>query len=149
MRATDCTHYYINNIRHSSVFRRFFNLNDFPTIKTFKNNRGYNGVYRLGGSKVIELQAMVGKSDLDLLFKNHSIVYDKEDFCTMVMAHEIVHYKQEIENRLLVSEEEFCIKWEGKDMYLPDIPYFERPWEKEANKLSFAFVEYYKKSINK
>ena len=46
-----------------------------------------------------------------------------------VLSHELIHLKQTETGRLLKGTK--SVKWEGKE-YSPELPYEDRPWEKDA-----------------
>lgn len=50
---------------------------------------------------------------------------------TKIMSHELIHLEQYDSGRLRVIGSGLII-WEGKEMNVLDMPYNERPWEKEA-----------------
>lgn len=50
---------------------------------------------------------------------------------TKIISHELIHLEQYDSGRLRVIESGVVL-WEGKEMNVLDIPYNERPWEKEA-----------------
>lgn len=50
---------------------------------------------------------------------------------TKIISHELIHLEQYDSGRLRVISSGVVL-WEGKEMNVLDIPYNERPWEKEA-----------------
>jgi hypothetical protein len=52
---------------------------------------------------------------------------------TKILAHELIHLEQYDSGRLRVIKNGVVI-WEGKEMNVLDIPYNDRPWEREAFK---------------
>ena len=65
------------------------------------------------------------------------------------LAHEVVHVWQKARNtlqyRLWKSDNQVHVRWNGREMGTqPEIPYYDRPWEKEAFFLEEHLFELYK-----
>lgn len=57
------------------------------------------------------------------------------------LAHEMVHVKQFARNELNPN----MSTWKKKRVIVDDIPYYERPWEKEAFDLQYEMLKKYEK----
>lgn len=76
----------------------------------------------------------------------------------MILAHEMVHVAQKATNvlqyRLWKSDRKYHARWNGFDMGLSDsIPYYERPWEREAfaleKHMANAYICHHNKKADK
>ena len=77
-----------------------------------------------------QLQAFILSDDSDL-FRIYFDKIDKETAIT-VMSHELIHLKQYYDSKLKVDLKAQTAEFMGKSYNLQEIPYAERPWEKDA-----------------
>ena len=73
--------------------------------------------------------SIVGADDQYIIYINEM----SRTTSTKIISHELIHLEQYDSNRLRVVGNGVVI-WEGKEMNVLDIPYNDRPWEREAFK---------------
>lgn len=71
--------------------------------------------------------SIVGANDQYIIYVNEL----SRMTSTKIISHELIHLEQYDSDRLRVISSGVVI-WEGKEMNVLDIPYNDRPWEKEA-----------------
>lgn len=87
----------------------------------------------------VKLQAILyGKANNYVLYLRSNLSSE----LLLVICHEMIHLKQYIEGRLKLEDKIFI--WENKS-YRPNVPYLERPWEKEANAQMYKIMQKVKK----
>ena len=65
---------------------------------------------------------------------------------TEILCHEAVHLAQQERGDLSLNLSTGECRWTG-EVYPPDYPYMERPWEKEAFKVQSVILKKYRKSV--
>jgi predicted metallopeptidase len=73
--------------------------------------------------------SIIGANDQYIIYINEM----SRATSTKIISHELIHLEQYDSNRLRVIGNGVVI-WEGKEMNVLDIPYNDRPWEREAFK---------------
>ena len=71
--------------------------------------------------------SIIGANDQYIIYINEM----SRTTSTKIISHELIHLEQYDSGRLRVIGSGVVI-WEGKEIIVLDIPYNERPWEKEA-----------------
>lgn len=98
----------------------YVTIRDVPEriVESFKNQNDMD----LGAS-------IIGANDQYIIYINNM----SRTTSTKIISHELIHLEQYDSNRLRVIGNGVVI-WEGKEINVLDIPYNDRPWEKEAFK---------------
>jgi predicted metallopeptidase len=98
----------------------YVTIRDVPEriVESFKNQNDMD----LGAS-------IIGTNDQYIIYINNM----SRTTSTKIISHELIHLEQYDSNRLRVIGNGVVI-WEGKEINVLDIPYNDRPWEKEAFK---------------